>query len=188
MRQLLFVSLSLATLALAGVAYALQAGNYRNVPGPVTGSYEAGIKATFRLTSVSPPEGIPSPPSGGACIIFPAKDLGFGEMSKKHCSSDSDCSTPNENPFGYCEQQTKKCWSRPTAAEADPYLCRRGVTGPVGEDLEISAEPAPIFRPEWNISKHAKARVLTCLNGLPPGGCAGNGNPYVYEWGTPKQL
>ncbi|MFL6770273.1 MAG: hypothetical protein ACJ8E4_00970 [Sphingomicrobium sp.] len=192
MRQRFIGILATSTLlAIGGAAFALQAANYHNVPGPITGSYADGIKGSFRFQGVSAPNGIPSSPSGGACIIFRAKDLGFKVMSKKHCTSDSQCPTPGESAGGYCHQPTNKCWSRPdptTAPGSDAALCRRGVAGPAGADIEISATPAAISTPTWKISKNAKARVLTCLNGLPPGGCAGNGNAYAYEWGKPKQL
>jgi len=192
MRQRLVGIIATSTfLAIGGAAYALQAGNYRNIPGPITGSYAAGIKGSFRFQAVSAPEGIPSPPNGGACIIFRAKDLGFKEMAKKHCTSHAQCATPGENAFGYCHQPTNKCWSRPdpaTAPGSDGALCRRGVTGPVGEDIEISATPAAISTPSWKINKNAKARVLSCLNGSGGFGCRDGATPYVYEWGTPKQL
>ena len=187
MRHLLIGTLTASAIfAIGGAAYALQATNWRNVPGPITGSYSGGIKGTFRFEAT--PAGFPSPPSGGACIIFRAKDLGFTEMEKKRCTTHAECGTPGENSTGYCDKQNNKCWSRPTYADADQYLCRRGVTGPTGVSLEISATAAEISNPAWKINHNAKARVLTCLNGLPPGGCGANGNPYYYAWGTPKQL
>src|SRR5688572_29235257 len=107
MRQRLVGILATSTLiAIGGAAYALQAPNYRNLPGPVTGSYADGIKGSFRFQAVVAPDGIPSPPSGGACLVFRAKDLGFKEMAKKRCSSDSQCSTPGENIYAYCHQPT----------------------------------------------------------------------------------
>lgn len=179
---------SASLLAIAGGAFALQVTNYRNLPGPVTGSYQSGIKGTFRLQPVAAPAGIPSPPSGGACIVFRARDLGFEKMDKKRCTKDSQCSTPGENSTGYCHQPTNKCWSRPTVAGADALLCKRAVSSPIGQAIAISATPAPISTPSWKVKPHAKARVLSCLNRTGGLGCRTGATPYVYEWSTPKQL
>jgi hypothetical protein len=201
MRRLLFGSIvPVALLAIGGAAFAWQASNYRNIPGPITGSYAGGIKGSFEFHTVAAPNGIPSAPSGGACIIFRAKDLGFDKMSKKRCHSDGDCSIPGENDYGYCDTQNNKCWSRPLAPPVGPnpddYLCLRSISPrfptptPINSPIEISSTPAAISTPSWKISKHPKARVLTCLNGIPGGGCGGapGAAKPAYEWGTPEQL
>jgi hypothetical protein len=207
MRRLLFGSLAAATIvAIAGVAYAWQAGDYLNVPGPITGTYAGGIQGTFNFVPASAGEGIPSAPNGGACIIFRAKDLGFKKMWEKECTNDDDCSTPGENPYGYCHLPSQKCWSRPDPEKApgsDDALCRRGnrlpSPVPINTDIDISVTPpgaytptttsipAPISTPSWGIRHNARARVVTRLNCATPA-CGPNGESFILKWGDDKQL
>lgn len=196
-RKLVTPGLIASTLAIGGAAYAWQVTHYRNIPGLVTGNYAAGIKASFKFLPVSITQGIASAPNGGACIIFRAEDLGYAKMAKKKCYSDNQCSTPGESDYGYCELPAHHCWARPdpsTATGSDEALCRRGnklpIPVPINKTIEISATPAAISTPSWKVSPHAKARVVTCLNGIPGGGCAGAAGAAKprYEWGTPKQL
>lgn len=196
-RKFVVPALAASVLASGGAAYAWQAAHYRNIPGPITGSYAAGIKGSFKFVPVSIAEGIPSAPNGGACIIFRAEDLGYEKMAKKKCFTDNQCSTPGEADYGYCELPAHHCWARPndeTANGSDEALCRRGNKLPnplrMNESIDISATPAAISTSSWKVSPHAKARVITCLNGIPGGGCGGapGAAPPRYEWGTPKQL
>jgi len=194
MRQLRFGALTIAAIiAIGGAAYAWQAAQHRPVAGPITGSYDAGINGTFRIDDASG-GGILSETSGGACIIFRAKDLGFTEMAKKHCTSDSDCAAPNENFYGYCHQPTNKCWSKPASADADGELCNRSIDydparlWPVNTPVAISDHPILVGTPGWHISKNAKARVLARLNCAGGSPCAPDGQNYVYDWGDPTQL
>jgi len=180
-RKLVVPVLATGALVLASTAYGVT--KYRNIPGPVTGSYAQGIKGTFRVQI--DPAGIPSTPSGGACIITRAKDLGYSKMEKIHCASDAQC-TSSENPNGYCELPTHKCWAKPVGS--DMKLCKKYPgTVPIGTTA-IPVSHASLTA--LNISPHAKVRVLTCLNGLPNGGCGGapGAAPPRHEWGTPKQL
>lgn len=196
-RKFVLAASAASALAIGGAAYAWQVTHYRNIPGSITGSYAAGIKGSFKFVPVSIPQGIASAPNGGACIIFRAEDLGFTKMARKKCYSDNQCSTAGENDYGYCELPTHHCWSRPdpdTASGSDGALCRRGdklpTPVPINTTLTISATPAAISTPSWKIGPHAKARVLTCLNGIPGGGCGGvtGAAKPRYEWGKPKQL
>jgi hypothetical protein len=196
-RNVLFPALAVSVLAIGGAAYAWQATHYRNIPGPITGSYAAGIKGSFTFVPVSLTQGIASAPNGGACIIFRAEDLGYSKMAKIKCHSDDQCSVKGESEYGYCEPTKKHCWARPnpdTAKGSDDALCRRGnklpSPVPISKPIEISVTPAAISTPTWKISPHAKARVLTCLNGIPGGGCGGAPGAAKprKEWGTPKQL
>lgn len=203
MRQHPFGVLACTTIiAIGGAAYALQAGQYRNIPGAVTGDYATGINGTFKFVPVTAPDGIPSTPNGGACIIFRAKDLGFKKMWDKVCTKDADCSVKGENTVGYCHLKSQKCWSKPakpavvlpTTPNADAAMCRRGdklpSPVPINEDLDISATPAPVSTPAWKIKKNAKARVLSRLNcpGIPPTKCAPDGETFVHEWGPVTKL
>lgn len=203
MRQRIFGVLACTTIiAIGGAAYALQAGQYRNIPGAVTGTYSGGINGTFKFVPAIAPDGIPSAPNGGACIIFRARDLGFKKMWAKHCKIDDDCSTPGENAYGYCEVKKGKCWARPDPAKApgsDEALCRRGnklpSPVPINTDLDISITttgaptPAPISTPSWKIKHNAKARVVSRLNCPPTSpGCAPGGHDYILEWGPVTKL
>ena len=203
MRQPIVGVLACATIiAIGGAAYALQTANYRNIPGAVTGSYSAGIKGTFRVEAVTPPYGIASLPSGGACIVFRAKDLGFKKMWDLTCTRDEDCSVEGESRIGYCHPKSRKCWSKPVDSPdapngSDKALCIRSLPGtafpppiPTNVTHEISATPAQVSTPSWKIRKNAKARVLTCLNGIPTGGCARvDGAPKpAYGWGKVTKL
>ena len=196
MRQLRFGTLTIAAIiAIGGAAYALQATDqYRIIPGPVTGSYKDGINGTFRLEAVAS-GGLMSEGHGGACIIFRAEDVGFSKMAQKSCTADGDCATeetPGQNVHGYCDVQTSKCWARPTKMGADDALCEKSLqlTPPTpwtpGVDNKISAEPIKIK--SLGVRKHAQARVVTCLHGIPVGGCFDPNLPAKSEWGDPTPL
>ena len=207
MRQRSFGIIATTTIfvALGGAAYALQAGQYRNIAGKVTGSYATGIKGSFRVEPVTAPTGLASPPSGGACLVFRAKDLGFKKMWAKVCTNDDDCTTAGESDYGYCHLPSQKCWSKPVdppppspaSNGSDKALCLRSIPGssfpppiPINKTFDISATPAQVSTPSWHIRDNAKARVLTCLNGIPGGGCArvaGAPKP-AYEWGPVTKL
>ena len=184
-------TLAAGALVLAGAAYGVT--KYRNIPGPVTGSYAGGIAGTFHLQSAA--SGLASNGYGGACLIFRARDVGLDWMEKKHCTKDSDCSKPGSDIGGYCEEQTKKCWAKPIAPsldDADSMVCLRrpeipgGAPLTPGQTMTIPVSHANLVK--MKIAPNAKVRVLTCLNGIPGGGCRGNGNPARHEWGTPRQL
>jgi len=207
MRQLTSGTLTaVAIIAIAGAAYAWQAGQYRNIPGAITGTYAGGIQGNFKFVPVGANDGIPSAPNGGACIVFRAKDLGFKKMWQKTCTNDDDCSTPGENNYGYCHLPSRKCWSRPdpaTAPGSDDALCRRGnrlpSPVPINQDIDVSVTPpgvytpattsvpAAISTPSWGIRPNARARVLTRLNCATPA-CGPNGESAILEWGNDKQL
>jgi hypothetical protein len=187
--------LATSVLALGGVAYGVT--KYRNIPGPVTGSYAGGITGTFHLEKSA--AGLASQGYGGACLIFRAKDLNRAPgidldwMEKKHCKADSDCTRTDIHTYGYCHQSTKQCWTKPqkpTADAADSLVCiRKRPPGPPlqpGKTVSIPVSHADLVK--MKVPQNSKVRVLTCLNGIPPGGCGGNGNPSRSEWGTPKQL
>lgn len=121
----------------ASVAY------YAIEAGPVTGTRSAGIKGSFKITQASGPEdGIESQLYGGACIVFPAQQLGYTAMAKARCTSNDDCSKPDptidpkkeesgyyvpdaskpterEHRYGYCDQQNHQCWARPIYMNGD---------------------------------------------------------------------
>ena len=177
-RKLIIPASVTSVLAVAGAAYALQVTHYRNVPGPVTGTYDAGIQGSFQIDKVLAPAGIPSAPSGGACLAFRASDLGYDKMAKIRCTGDEQCST-SENPNGYCEMPQKKCWARPVGS--DSKLCKKMPTGAVaGVNYKLPVSHGTLTA--LSVSPHAKVRVLTLLKSLPEGS-----SPRL-EWGTPKQL
>jgi hypothetical protein len=195
MRQFTIGILCSAAILAAGTAYAWQVVHYVNVPGLVTGAYAGGIQGSFKADQVSPPAGIPSKPSGGACLIFRAKDLGYEKMEKIHCANDAQCTT-SENPYGYCELPQHKCWAKPLSTDkldADHLVCRKyppkpGGAGtlPIGVTITIPVSHATLTG--FKISSHAKVRVLTRLNCLGGAACAPGGQTFVLRWGVPKQL
>lgn len=179
-RKFVVPAFAAGALVLAGTAYGVT--KYRNIPGPVAGSYAGGITGAFRVQIDG--AGIPSAPSGGACIITRARDLGYSKMDKIHCANDAQCTT-SENPYGYCELPTHKCWAKPVGS--DPKLCKKfPSTVATGVKIFIPVSHASLVG--LKIPPTAKVRVLTCLNGIPGGGCGLNGAPYKHEWGDPKQL
>jgi len=179
-RKLLISFLAASALAVGGATYGVT--QYRNIPGPITGSYADGITGTFHVEV--DPAGIPSPPSGGACIIARASDLGYTKMQKIHCSTSDQC-TSSENPNGYCELPAHQCWAKP--AGSDPELCKK-FPGTIAAGVNIAIPVSHASLTALKISTHAKVRVLTCLNGIPTGGCADPTKPSRHEWGVPKQL
>lgn len=197
-RKLVLPALSVSVLAFAATAYAVT--EYRNIPGPVTGSYADGISGTFHYESVAS-GGIPAAGRGGACLIFRAEDINrtggvdLDWMAKKHCSADSDCTRTDLTPkvYGYCHLPDHQCWTKPmkpSPDDADGMVCKRSIP-PVppltpGKTETISVSHANIVR--MGIPQNARVRVVTCLNGIPGGGCGLNGNPYKHEWGEPTQL
>ena len=128
-------------------------------------------------------------------IIFRAQDLGFTQMAQKTCTTQSDCAVPGEGN-GYCDVPTGKCWAKPVKPTPSwrtkpcvidtlpgwrPIRSQAGVT--------VSIADKPIKLPPLNVAKGAQARVLTCLNGVPGGGCGGAAGaaPPIQDWGAPKQ-
>jgi hypothetical protein len=200
-RKFVVPALTAGALVLAGTAYGVT--EYRNFPGPVTGSYAGGISGTFRYDSVAS-GGMASAGRGGACLIFRAEDINRGKdvdldwMAKKHCSADSDCTRTDLTPkvYGYCHMPDHQCWTKPRkpdADQADGLVCKRAIPPlpPLtpGKVEAISVSHADLVKME--IPKTARVRVLTCLNGIPGGGCAQdpkNPQPYRHEWGTFLQL
>lgn len=190
-RNRVIPALAASLLVVAGAAYGVV--KYRNIPGPVTGSWAHGIAGTFHLAAS--PTGLPSKGYGGACLIFRARDLDLDWMEKQHCTNDSQCTKTGSDIGGYCEVQTKKCWAKPvmpSADAADPLVCLRRREAPgqpplvAGQTMTIPVSHANLVK--MGVHKHAKVRVLTCLNGIPGGGCVDPSKPSRHEWGTARQL
>lgn len=193
MRKLLFASLILTTALITGGA--LAAIQAQNLAGPITGTYKEGINGTFHLEVENSGLGILTNGWGGACILFRAKDLGFTKMAKKVCTKQSDCSIPGESD-GYCHVATGQCWAKPVKpnpVSADENVCNRYIEGspePLEAGVWVSIADEPIQLAPLHVAKGAQARVLTCLNGIPGGGCPGlpGAAPPITNWGPPKQL
>lgn len=202
MRQLLFTSLSLATLLLAacgegpgGDAAENASGNAAGVQqfftvraGAVNNARLDSLSGTFQLQRTGPPQGIPSDGLGGACLVFPAADLGYPQMAAKQCQANSDCSTPGENLIGYCNEGS--CWSRPKNDPTGSKTCNRPVAMTPGTLNPVPRQP--VDAGALAVKAGAKVRVLACLNkrGFVPGpapngtGCAGTGADALHDWGT----
>jgi hypothetical protein len=152
--------------------------------------------------------GIISERFGGGCIVFRASDLGFNAMAAQQCHSNADCSKPppdgtdplseeaysyqvnparRENRFGYCDQTTNICWSKPilagnklASADADKALCQRRIKYPPGQkawdpdvDYVISVSATDLAGFGLH-SAPVRARMVACLNGswaTPENGC-----------------
>lgn len=198
-RKFVVPSLAAGALVLAGTAYGVS--EYRNIPGPVTGSYAGGISGTFHYEAVAT-GGMPSAGRGGACLVFRAEDINRGKgvhldwMAKNHCSTDDDCTRTDITPnvYGYCHLPDHQCWTKPlkpTDTEADSMVCQRAIppAPPLtpGKAETISVSHANLVKME--IPTNAQVRVVTCLNGIPGGGCGpGHPAPYKHEWGAFTQL
>ena len=165
------------------------------------------MRSTFQMLKVAEANGIPSSGAGGACLVFPAADLGFTEMAKIQCQTNEQCSNfpppgttgpdlgsyvpnPNnpshrESRYGYCDQGSKKCWSKPIGPDADAATCNRPITMTPTTLNPVPKTPGnlqPYLRPG------AKVRVAACMNkaGIDSAksGCASkDGKDLVFEMG-----
>lgn len=129
--------------------------------GPVANAQAGALAGTFQLLETGGPGSIPSTRVGGACLVFPAADLGFSQMAAKQCGKNSDCGT-SENPVGYCDVDTKRCWSRPNQPNARPALCNVGITLNPAELNDVPAQPVDVA--QFNVAPGAKVRVVACIN------------------------
>lgn len=147
--------------------------------GPVPNAQASALSGTFQLLQTGDPSGIPSNRTGGACLAFPAADLGFTQMAAKQCSKNSDCSVTTENPVGYCDVGAKTCWSRPNRPGARAALCNTGITLNANDLNSVPAQPVNVA--PLGIAIGAKVRVIACLNkaGAVPSatGCASKDGP-----------
>lgn len=131
--------------------------------GPVTGSYDAGIRGSFEIKSVKRNSlawaaAIPSDRIGGACLAFLSDDLGFSKMKNVQCNKNSECQIAGESEGAYCDVQTKKCWAKPPNADA---LCDKGHQFPEG----VTTIPvATIKLSDFGLKRGSQARVVACLN------------------------
>ncbi len=146
----------------AGQASAPQVPRYTLSAGPVANAEASAVSGTFQVLRTGAPSGIPSSRLTGACLIFPAADLGYSQMAVKQCHKDADCSTPGESEFGTCDTETKQCWSKPAGATAGAALCNRGIIAPVNELNPVPTQPVDVR--QFGIERGAKVRVGACLN------------------------
>jgi hypothetical protein len=170
-------------------------GDYFTVrAGPVANDKIAALSGNFQMLKVSAAHGIPSDGRGGACLIFPAADLGFTEMAKIVCHSNKHCSpyapappdatgpdkgsylppsdpTHRENRYGYCEQSSNVCWSKPIAPAGgppvEPPFCNRPIQ--MAPNTLNPVPNTPVDAGLYGVKPGAKVRVVACLNkGTPP--------------------
>jgi hypothetical protein len=130
--------------------------------GPVANAEATAVWGTFQVLKTGAPSGIPSAGLAGACLIFPATDLGFEQMAAKQCHRDADCSTPGENVAGTCDIETNRCWSKPEGLAAATALCNRGIIAFESELNPVPSQPVDVL--QLGIERGAKVRVGTCLN------------------------
>jgi hypothetical protein len=145
-----------------GNASAQQEATYTVRAGPVAKSGMTAAQGTFQVHRSGAPAAIPSSRLAGACLIFPAADLGFTRMAAKQCRKDADCATPGENLDGTCDVETNQCWSKPAGAAAAGALCNRGLVAPEGKLIPVPVQPA--YLQMFNISPGTRVRVRACLN------------------------
>jgi hypothetical protein len=179
---------------------------YLLVPGLVTGSREAGVRADFTLTEeklVDPGEqgqgpilihpGIATNREGGACLTLSADDLGLTTPATANCQNDGQCKFSNDIEYGYCAPD-KRCWVKP-AIIADK-LCRKSRKEQVKWDPEV-VNPLPktgtidLGPAKLPAGRTVRARVTTCLEtvgGTPETGCPQRGANMVDKWGPAKEL
>jgi hypothetical protein len=174
----------------AGGEVAAAADEYFTVrAGPVANAKISALAGTFQMLRVAAANGIPSNGRGGACLVFPAPDLGFTEMAKAVCHSNADCSrappagatgadkgsyapdpsnpTHREHRFGYCDVGSNVCWSRPIGPIADAALCNRPITmSPTVVNPVPADPPGPANAASLGITPGAKVRVVACINKL----------------------
>ena len=184
-------------------------------PGPVDNAKLSALAGTFQMLKVSAANGIPSDGRGGACLVFLASELGFTKMAEKVCQSNGDCSVapppgatgqekgsyapnPNnpshrENRYGYCDQTSNKCWSRPIGLPADAALCNRPMQMSPAVLNPVPVRPADAS--VHGIKAGMKVRVVACLNkGSPPypppgPGCAQiDSNDRIEEFGPERTI
>ena len=171
----------------AGGEAAAAAQDYYTVrAGPVPDAKISALSGNFQMLKVSAAQGIPSNQRGGACLIFPAADLGFTKMAAKTCTKNSDCSVKGENELGvYCDGDTNSCWAKPTINNGNNELCNRPITMTASTLNPVPADPpvgkGPIDVRQFKIQAGAKVRVVACLNKLGANpvttGCASPNGP-----------
>ena len=145
----------------AGSSQGATEARYTIRAGPVPNAQAGALAGTFQLLETGGPNGIPSARIGGACLAFPAADLGFPQMAAKQCAKNSECAT-SENPVGYCDVEQRTCWSRPNRPDARPALCNTGITLNPNDLNAVPAQPVNVA--PFNIAPGAKVRVIACLN------------------------
>lgn len=171
------------TLNATGKAVPAATAYYTVTADDITNAKLTAVSGTFQMLAATAATGIQSSGSGGACLVFTAKDLGFSTMDGKKCTSNTDCSNPPtspaddpvsytppgadhpENRFGYCDTKNKQCWSKPI--EGNDAVCNRPLTMTAGTVNPVP-KAGPIDVSKW-VKQGAKVRTVTCLNkGSPP--------------------
>ena len=162
-----------------GPYYSIQADD-------IADSTITAVKGTFHMENATAADGIPSTGSGGACLVFTAKDLGFTAMDAKKCTTNQDCyhdpedptatgadaykaysyvpagSTQRENSYGYCDTKNKQCWSKPI--EGNNAVCNRPITMTAGTVNPVPKNPPGSVNVSKWVKQGAKVRVVACLN------------------------
>jgi hypothetical protein len=187
---------ALPVIAIVIGVFLLAQTRYNIEPGPVTGDRNSGINGSFKIVRAKlinlaafpnillRSNGIESDKTGGACIAFPAKELGFPIMGNITCTKNAECEpeqgVPPEGAGAYCEVKTKNCWSKPLGAEK--ALCNRSPDVPWTEnvDHQIVAQPAPLS--QISLPPDVHARVIACLLAKGTGAPCGKPNDLV-RWG-----
>ena len=163
----------------AGNAADATAARYTIRAGPVPNARLGALAGTFQILETGGPDSIPSSRLGGACLAFRAADLGFTQMAAKRCTKNSQCTTPGENEYGYCDVQTSQCWAKPTGPAANPALCQKGQ---VWSAVDLHPVPAQaVNAAQFSIKPGAQVRVVACLNksgiNVSATGCASKDGP-----------
>lgn len=149
-----------------GPYYTVKADDLSHADANIT-----ALQGRFEMVAATATDGIPSGGFGGACLVFPAKDLGFTAMAKVKCTTNASCSklpasstedpvkyapdpadpTHFENRYGYCDTQNNQCWSKPLALPAgpsappptEPPVCNRPIKMTAGTVNAVPKKPPP---------------------------------------------
>lgn len=140
------------------------------------------IQGSFRISSSPSHNAIPSPGTGGACLIADLNQFGIPEMpsgQNRKCEKNSDCKVGlPERWSGYCDVNGEKtCWVRPGPDNDD--LCNKSPSQPWAEDVDHPAgkvpfdltvprypAPSPLESFSAVYPGRIRWRVLACLNGV----------------------
>lgn len=134
--------------------------------GPVSNAQLASLEATFQMLKSGAPDAIPSSGTGGACLVFPAADLGYPRMAAKTCTTNQQCYTGEGERAAYCASDNT-CWARPRLDIYGQFTCNRPITM---TPATLNPVPKrPLDAGVLDVKAGARVRVVACLNkGSPP--------------------
>jgi hypothetical protein len=142
------------------------------------------LVGSFRISTSSSTNAIPSNGTGGACLVADLNRFGIPQMSagqNRKCTKNSDCTVGLPARWsGYCDVDGERtCWVRPGPDNDD--LCNKSPSIPWSEDVDHPAGKTPFDLSIPRYPEHAplesfsstypgpvRWRVVACLNGIDP--------------------